>query len=122
MLLLGGGRGEVDTFLEPAALPTLVGRMGGNVSEGPPLVDGKGEEHFVDICCLAEGRLPGCVAQLMRLFHQLAHSLSLFSASSILAAMTSGAVDPLALGERVVAVLETGAPTVTYKLATLRAA
>jgi HNH endonuclease len=35
--------------------------------------------------------------------------------------MTSGAVDPLALGQRVVAVLETGARTATYKLATLMA-
>jgi hypothetical protein len=35
--------------------------------------------------------------------------------------MTSGAVDPLALGQRVVAVLETGARTARYKLATLMA-
>lgn len=35
--------------------------------------------------------------------------------------MSSGAADPLALGQRVVAVLETGARTATYKLATLMA-
>jgi hypothetical protein len=35
--------------------------------------------------------------------------------------MSSGTADPLALGQRVVAVLETGARTATYKLATLMA-
>ena len=35
--------------------------------------------------------------------------------------MSEGAVDPLLLGQRVVAVLETGMRTATYKLATLMA-
>jgi hypothetical protein len=40
----------------------------------------------------------------------------------MLAAMTSSSTaDPLALGERVVAVIETGVRTATYKLATLMA-
>ena len=35
--------------------------------------------------------------------------------------MTDHTIDPLALGQRVVAVLETGLRTATYKLATLMA-
>lgn len=42
-------------------------------------------------------------------------------ASDILPVMTDQVQDPLALGQRIVAVLETGLRTATYKLATLTA-